>query len=201
MSAKRGRASTTCTPASNAVSCRRHVSFCSCRLCQSVDVVGETLEGFGSGVRERGVYPSCGGGRDLLRRGLCCHRSVLVGGDGELCRHAICCFSSTSCRRRSRFCLCSSSLDSSPSAAVVVLLLFCLCNERSNFTYLPILLFLLPPFFRLALPFRLRLGAVGCGRARPLPASESVTRLGLASHHRLPLMTHASLGTGVMMLT
>ena len=88
MSAKR-RASTTCTPASNAVSCRRHVSFCSCRLCQSVDVVGETLEGFGSGVRERGVHPSCGGGRDLLRRGLCCHRSVLVGGDGELCRHAI----------------------------------------------------------------------------------------------------------------
>ena len=50
MSAKRGRASTTCTPASNAVSCRRHVSFCSCRLCQSVDVVGETLEGFGSGL-------------------------------------------------------------------------------------------------------------------------------------------------------
>ena len=48
MSAKRGRASTTCTPASNAVSCRRHVSFCSCRLCQSVDVVGETLEGLGS---------------------------------------------------------------------------------------------------------------------------------------------------------
>ena len=135
MSAKR-RASTTCTPASNAVSCRRHVSFCSCRLCQSVDVVGETLEGFWSGVRERGVYPRCGGGRELLRRGLCCHRSVLVGGDGELCRHDICCFSSTSCRRRSRFCLCSSSLDSSPSAAVVVLLLFCLCNERSKL-YLP----------------------------------------------------------------
>ena len=200
MSAKR-RASTTCTPASNAVSCRRHVSFCSCRLCQSVDVVGETLEGFGSGVRERGVYPSCGGGRDLLRRGLCCHRSVLVGGDGELCRHAIAAASVPPAVAEGRGSASAAPLDSSPSAAVVVLLLFCLCNERSNFTYLSILLFLLPPFFRLALPFRLRLGAVGCGRARPLPASESVTRLGLASHHRLPLMTHASLGTGVMMLT